>query len=437
MTARRRRVFALADQAVFALTSVAVVPVAASRTTAAEFGAFALLYGYYVLMLQLSQAAFAEPLLVQRTPAAARATLSGAAGGALLFSLAGAGTLPLLALLFQQTPLAPACIMAAALPGALLCDTLRLGLIAEGRTGSALAVDLFWGASQCVGLMAAARAGNSLSGLLLGFTASGVASATAAIAVAGVRPRPLQLRVWLRTYGTLSRSYLVEVLALATSTYATLYLLGHVAGLVAAGALRSAQTVLGPAALVANAVRVAVIVEYAKAAPGLTAAALRGRCLMTGAGLAGITALCAAAVFALPDEAGEALFGPSWSGALAVLPAMTAYRACSAAAVGPLAGLRALHQIRVVMWLRLSIAVLLPVGAVVGAKWAGAVGGTWGMAAVTAAELVGYTGALMLVPVTVSAEEPADRRSGVRDLPPQASAATTYARPPEGSAVQE
>ncbi|MCC3769105.1 hypothetical protein [Streptomyces sp. UNOC14_S4] len=396
-TARRADLLTLADQAVFSLSSATVLLVVTLRAPTAVLGAFCLLQGYCVCLLQLAQAAYAEPLLVRRPAslAAGRTTLTQAAGGSLAFALAGAAVLPLFATTALGISWTVAIPAAAALPALIVCDTIRLGLTAAGCPGRALTIDLFWGTVQCSCLALVLDFTSSLLWLTTAWSASALAAALLATATTGIRPRPAAL-AWWRSHGDLARPYLAEASALATSAYLALYLVGSIGGLESVAALRGAQSLLGPCSVAANAVRVAAIAACART--HLTMAALRHRCLLAAAALGGLTLLYGLAVLLFSHGGNIRALGPSAPVVLAVLPAMTVHRACSAAAVGPLAALRALHHQRALMYLRLLSALLLPLGACTGGLYDAAPGAAAGMASAAVISLLGHTVLLTTAP---------------------------------------
>ncbi|MBF6046108.1 hypothetical protein GO001_12850 [Streptomyces sp. NRRL B-1677] len=396
-TARRADLLTLADQAVFSLSSAAVMLVVTLRAHAAALGAFSLLQGYCICLLQLAQAAFAEPLLVQHPASLAtgRATLARAAGGSLAFGLAGAAALPLFATTALDISWAVTALAAAALPALVVCDTIRLGLTAAGHPGRALTIDLFWGSVQCTCLTFVLSFTGSLVWMTAAWSASALAAALLATAITRIRPRPTPL-AWWRSHGNLARPYLAEATALAGSTYLALYLVGSLGGLESAAALRGAQALLGPSAVAANAIRVAAISACARTRLAVTA--LRQRSLLAAVVLGGLTLLYGLAVLLFSRNGNMRLLGPSGPVILTVLPAMIVYRACSTAAIGPFAALRALHHQRALMRLRLLSALLLPLGACIGVLYDAAAGAATGMATAAALSLLGHAMLLTTAP---------------------------------------
>lgn len=384
-TTRRRRAWSLADQAASSLVNVTLIVLVASRVPTDTFGAFALLYGYYVLALQLSQAAFSEPLLVRfpqsRGEAAAAIRLSSSAAAA-LGVVAGVLLIPLSKVLFGG--LSPAAVvLAIALPLLLAQDALRLGLLAGGRPHLAFVTDVVWGISQCLLTLAVLTMSTELVWLMAGWVSGALATLVLSIVFARVIPKPSisALKAWLHTYGDLARPYFAEAAALAGSLYATLFFVEAFAGLAAVAALRAGQTLFGPANVVSNAVRVVAISEMSRlAAQG--ARRMAKPATLVAASLGVIGAATGFVAFMLPESLGHVLFGQTWELLAPLVFALTVQRVAAGAAIGPLTALRSLQKVRSLFVVRMVTAACTVAGGAIGAITAGAQGAAWGLAVV-------------------------------------------------------
>jgi hypothetical protein len=381
----RRSGWVMADYAVSAATNVLVTLTVARQVTGAEFGSFALLYGYYVLVLELSRAAFSEPLLI-RLPARAdqgRRRLGDSAGSAAVFGvLAAVALVPLAATVLGGLGVS-ALTIAVSLPGLLVQDALRVGFVALGQGRKALLNDLFWGVSQCaaLGLLTLLGVGSAALGAWAG---AGLAAAGLGLLQARAVPRVGALRGWMRDYGRLARPYVAEVATIAIATYAGMLTVGVVAGTAAVGALRAGTTMLGPVGLVCAAGRTVAISECSRIVAHAPCRLERmmlvlGACLTAAVGCWGLVTV------SLPASVGRELVGASWPGARAVLPALIVVQLMSAIVVTFGGAMRALEAIRAQLALRVLGGILTFLGLAVGATWQGAVGGAVGLAAVNVA----------------------------------------------------
>jgi O-antigen/teichoic acid export membrane protein len=377
----RRGGWTLADQIVSSGTNFTLVVLLARAMPAASFGAFVLLYGYYVVCIQLAQTAFAEPLLVRfpRDSDEARRALRDTSGAAVVFGLAGG-----VALLPLSVPLlggitAPVLVLAAVLPALLVQDTLRMGFIAAGQPRKAMVTDVAWGVSQCLATLGVLTVTTKLAWVLLAWAFGGLVATGLAMAQARVVPRVRSAPGWLREYGDLARPYIVEGVALTVSEYGTLLVVGRVAGLAAVGSLRIANALFGPAGVLIGAGRVIAIAELSRVAAYRPHRVGRGAILIA-LGLGTVGAVSGLVAMVLPGRIGASVFGSAWSTMVPLLPALTIYRIAQGAVMGPTSALRAVQAIRALFWLRLAAAAGLIAASALGARLAGAGGAATGLA---------------------------------------------------------
>jgi O-antigen/teichoic acid export membrane protein len=368
MKALGRTGWGLADHAICAGTNFLLLALVARRVPVAELGGFALVYGYYVLAVELSRAACGEPLLV-RQPRTGR-VIAAATGTALA---AGVAAGLLLALVW---PRPEALVLAVLLPGLLVQDAYRMVFLACATPQRAFAIDMVWAVGQCAGTLVVLQISTALVPVLLVWGLSGTVAALLAIALAPAAPRPWLAGEFVREYGMLARPYVVEAGALASAGYTVLLAVGGIAGLAAAGALRAAQTLLGPLNVVLGAARLLGIAELARATHRRT----QGVLSISGL-LAAVCAVAGLAVLTLPDRVGTWLLGEAWAAAVPLLAALTLQRVAQGAAVGFTCALRADEAVRSLLWLRLAAAATTVLGGVAGAAWGGAPGAAAGLAA--------------------------------------------------------
>ncbi|MEV6863448.1 hypothetical protein AB0M44_20890 [Streptosporangium subroseum] len=390
MTAARRGMWTLVDHVICSGSNFALMIIVAGNVSVVTLGEFALLYGFYVVAVELSRAAVSEPLLVRRPEgdAAVRRALADSSGSAAVFgALAGVLLLalsPFLIGLHWRSAVA----LALLLPALLVWDALRLAFIAIGWQRRAVLVDLVGGAVQIAATFAALHVSTGLGWLVAGWGLGGLIAAGLAMAQARTLPRLGAPRRWLREYGKLVRPYFVETGALSLAGYAVLIVLGHIAGPAAVGAWRAALTLFGPANVVMAAGRVAVVSELSR-----LKSAEQGRMLRsaTTAGLlCGAVGAAAGAVAAfLPESVGHALLGESWADVGPLIPAFTVLLIIEGLGLGPYGMLRAMERIRMLFILRVSVAGGRVLAVSAGAALAGVAG------AATASSLVEATGFLI------------------------------------------
>jgi O-antigen/teichoic acid export membrane protein len=380
----RRSGWVLADYGVSAATNMLLTVMVARNVTRAEFGVFAVLYGYYVLVVELSRATFSEPLLVRASTASHPSRrLADSAGAAAVFGAVAAMILVPLSVLLRGGLDSAALVLAMALPGLLVQDALRVGFIAIGQGAKSLANDLFWGATQVAALVLLFTAGAGLVWALAAWAGAGLAAAALAMAQARVMPRCTAVRGWWRDYGRLSRPYAVEVAVIATAAYAGTLAVGVVAGVAAVGALRAGNTLLGPVGLVCAAGRTIAISECRRAI-ARSPDRLVPTMLVIGGSLAAVAVCWGLVILSLPPSLGGRLVGSSWTTARAVLPPLVAVQFISAVVMTMGGAMRALEAVREQFTLRILGGALAFLGPTVGAAWSGAFGAAVGLATLNA-----------------------------------------------------
>lgn len=401
MTAARRGMWTLADHVICSGSNFALMVLVAGSVSVVTLGEFALLYGFYVVVVELSRAAVSEPLLVRRPEgeAAVRRALADSSGSAAVFgALAGVVLLAVSPFLIGAH-WRSALVLALLLPALLVWDAIRLAFIAIGRQRRAVLVDVVGGVVQVSAAFAALHVSTGLSWLVAGWGLGGLVAAVTATVQAGTLPRLTAPRRWLAEYGRLVRPYFVETGALSLAGYAVLIVLGHIAGPAAVGAWRAALTLFGPANVVMAAGRVAVVSELSRIRSKAPARMLRSA--VTAGLLCGAVGATAGTVAAfLPEPVGRALLGDSWAGVGPLIPAFTVLLVIEGLGLGPYGVMRATERVRMLFVLRVSVAGSRVLAVSVGAAVAGAAG------AATASSLVEATGfltALVLLTVVLTA----------------------------------
>jgi O-antigen/teichoic acid export membrane protein len=266
-----------------------------------------------------------------------------------------------------------------------LQDAYRFAFVATARPGRALETDLVWLVVQAAALGALAGTGQlSLSSVLLVWGGA----ATLALAVAWVRsqvaPDLLAARGWLQDQRDLWPRFTGELLALTGSWQLALLGLGLLAGLASVGALRAAQVLVGPLNVAFLAVPLVLVPESARWWRDGHGEPTRHAAWISSS-LAALAMGWGLVVLAIPGSLGRALLGASWSTARELVVPLTLVMATVGITLGALTGLRVLGAARESLRARVTTAMAVVLGIVIGGALAGAPGAAWGWVAATTA----------------------------------------------------
>lgn len=386
MTAGRRVVWGVIDQALSSATNFGGAVLAARVLSPDAFGAVAVTFAVYVLALGVSRAATSEPLAIRasgRGAEARRAAVRGALGAAGLLGVAAALVVAGVAAVLGGGTGAALLVLAALLPPLLVQDLCRHALVMDGRAGAAAANDGLW-LVLVVLSFAVGGAGLGAAGAVACWGTGALVGAVLGLVQLGVRPDVGVLR-WWHTHADLVPRYVAELLLVTGSAYVLSFGVAALAGLPEAGALRGAQVLLGPVQVLALGVGLQALPWLARRLPLDGPSAVRSGAVRISVGLVVATCAWAVLLLVLPASAGRALLGPTWDVAEPLLPALALVQLAAAASVGPVLGLKALADARSSLRNRLVVAPLaLAVGSV-GAVVAGSLGAATGLAVVNAA----------------------------------------------------
>jgi O-antigen/teichoic acid export membrane protein len=367
-------------QTTSSVASIALSVVAGSRLDVEEFGYFAFAFAGSMLLVGSVRAFTAEVLLFAQeehndTELRRRAG-SSLMAAALLLLLAIVPAAIVLSLIAGM-PLGMVCAAAICLP--VLHDFGRYALVASGRAGRALIIEL----PALVVLLIALASPGMWTGLF-GVALIWLISEAVAVAISLFvflpeitvgRARPLS---WLRENRLVGLHYLSDFWLTNGLTNGGVILVGAIAGPAAAGALRATQVLLTPTLLLTRGAALALAPELTRAAKVGNRRRIRiSVVLLAGATVATATG-AVLVVMVLPSEILEALLGDTASEAVSVLPAAAIALAASGTAIAAGLGLRALGLIRLAVRSKLytfpiSLAGLL-VGAVAGGAGASQIG---------------------------------------------------------------
>jgi len=336
-----------------------LLSVAVARTASpAQFGAFAIAFAATVLALTVARALIAEPLSITlpRGNSDRRAVSDGATGAALLLGL-GLGLVFVSVGLVIGADLGRLLIVFGCLqPAVLLQEVWRYIFVAEGNPRAAALNDSIWLAFTLVLLFLTQTTRVSFTDAIVLWGIGAAASAAFGAHQAGAVPRPRKARDFLARHRFYWSRIGPEQVVSASSWQIGLVLVATIAGLEAAGALRAAQTALGPAGVFISAASLALVPELARldAEDSSIAGWARASSFLLGS----LTVIAGVVLLNLPAVVGEWFLGSSWSAARAILPAMTLFLASTGINMGFLSGLRALGAVHRSLRVRLFMSPL-------------------------------------------------------------------------------
>ncbi|MFI7586789.1 hypothetical protein ACIB24_06915 [Spongisporangium articulatum] len=377
----RRVLWTFADQALSSLTNFAVTIVVAREVGADAFGAFALALLTFSFVIGLGRAIIGDPYVIRFSasdPAEAHEATRQATGGAFLYGLV-AGLVCLVAALVVPDADTSGGLLALAfcLPGMLVQDTWRFVFFAARRPAAATMSDLLWAVLQFTLLGVLIRGGHeSVFLLTLSWGLSATASAVLGIWQARAVPAVGSGFTWFRRTSDLNVRMGADFAFNQGFVNLAMYAVTGILGLVATGALRGAQTLLGPLNLFRSGLDSFVLPMMARrAAQGRS---LLGLVTATSAPATAVTAAWVVILFVLPDRWGRELFGASWDGAHTVMLGIGVVSLAQGVVLGASLGLKALRRADLLLKVTTWQAPGILLAGVVGAWGWGALGAAYG-----------------------------------------------------------
>jgi O-antigen/teichoic acid export membrane protein len=373
----------IADQALSSLTNAALSILVARSVDAHSFGAFAICFSAYSLVIGANRAFISDPLTIRFSDATSesfRSARSHAVAAAAAVG-AAASVILLVGALTQSGDLRYALLaLALTMPGLTMQDALRLSFITEGRPRAAAMSDFLWGVLQIGGVAVLLFADvSSVAVFVIVWGAAAGVAALYGMVRTKVLPAARGTRRWVREQLHLSGFFVAEF-TLATGSFQVAFLLVGAIGEVAdVGSLRGAQVLLGPLNVAFYGFTFFAVPELVRrrALPRRTHVA---SALALSASLLTLTLVWGVLLLQLPEAGGRQLLGDAWEGARPVMPVMTAWAAAVAASVGPICVLKAFGAARELFRLSLLLGTLLLSLGVLGAAEGGAEGAALGFA---------------------------------------------------------
>jgi hypothetical protein len=240
----------VADQALSSLTNFGVGICVARLLGTSELGAFSLAFVTYFVALNATRGLATDPLLVRYSgvdPASWRRAVRDATGMVIVVGLIlGACSLTAGMLLGGSLRLAFVSL-GLMLPGLLLQDSWRYSFFAARRGKLAFVNDLVWALTLVPALAIAVTTDHTdFFWLTLAWGGSALVAALVGAVQARLVPRPRGTTRWLREQHDLAFRYLGENLTVSGAYQLRTHGLSAIAGLAAAGSIRTAELLLGP-----------------------------------------------------------------------------------------------------------------------------------------------------------------------------------------------
>ena len=369
------------DQIISSLTNLSLSLVVARSVQAESFGAFSVAFIVFQVGVLVTRALVGQALSMRfsaREATVFRPAAAGATGAALLIGLVVGGICVVAGLVSDNLLGHVLVVIGVGLPGLLLQDTWRMVFFAQLRPARAAANDFLWMVLQ-VALVAAALVLHVKHVTIFVGIWSATAAAAALFGFIQFSMAPTLRRSWayLRAQWDITRFLMAELVVVQGSYQGALLAIGAIGTLSDVGALRGAMVLIGPVAILAVSITAFGIPELSRRrdlkhdGPKIAAVVSLG---MMAASVGWISVF-----LALPDSAGHALLGASWSNARAVLVPSMIYQLGLCASDGPALVIYALGKTRESFRLHAVFSVLLVVGALVGLELDGARGAALGM----------------------------------------------------------
>jgi O-antigen/teichoic acid export membrane protein len=343
----RRALWTFADQALSSLTNAALTVVVARAVGAEAFGAFALALLTFSFVIGLGRAMIGDPYVIRFSdadPAARHTATRQSSGAAVVFGLL-AGMLCAVAglLIPDQQSRGGLLALAISLPGLLLQDNWRYAFFAARRPAAATLNDAIWALLQfsLLGVLFV-RNVESVFWITMAWGMSALVAAAFGVLQIRAVPSVTSARRWFHLTRDLNVRMGIDFAFNMGAVNLAIYVITAVVGLVAAGALRAAQTLLGPLNLFRSGLDSFVLPMMARRA-GEGRSLLRLVTVTSGAATA-LTGVWVGVLLLLPTSIGEEVLGDSWAGARLVMIGSGIVAISQAVVLGASLGIKALRR---------------------------------------------------------------------------------------------
>lgn len=384
-----RASWSVVDQGLSALSNLLLSVIVARTLAASEFGAFAVAFLTFGLLVALTRAAIGQPLQITFSnvgPSAFTDVVRSALGSALLIGLVAGAVVAVVGLSLTSHTGNALLALAVCLPGLLVQDTARMAFFSSGRSDRAALNDGLWTALEfgALGLLLFSGLGD-VAVFILVWGGSATLAALVAILVLRAPPRLRGSLRWLLAQRALTGYLVAEHFLGEGLGQAGILMVGVVGSTADVGSLRAAQVLLGPLNILVTAALLFGVPEVSRRRDAMSPRSRSMLCWGLSGVMAAITVVYSALLLVLPDKIGVELLGETWTGAQTVMLAMCVFCLAIAAGVGPGVVLYGMGRARTTFGLNLLKAPILLALFAVGVWLWGALGAAWALAA---AELI-------------------------------------------------
>lgn len=378
-----RTAWGVTDQAISSLTNFGLGVLVARSVSVREFGAFALTFAAYAVVVNVGNGLISEPFLVRYSNVPEgkwRQAAATASGAALVLGVISSLVCVIVAIAVSGSVGGGFLALSLTLPGLVVQDTWRSLFFARRRGSMAFGNDVAWAAAffPVTIVLFRTEAGTVFS-LLSAWGAAGSFAAVVGCIQAKILPKPLDAWRWLSDQRSLATRFLAELMLWSGAQHLTIYGIGAVAGLEAVGGLRGAEMLLGPLYVLIVGVRIMAVPE-AIAASRISPERMRRKLLWLALVMAFVAVATGTAAALLPPRVGMAILGATWAAARPALVPVALFMAALSAAISATIGLRALAAPKRSLRAQMYAAPLVLAGGVTGAVFGSAAGGGTGMA---------------------------------------------------------
>lgn len=378
-----RTAWGVTDQAISSLTNFGLGVLVARSVSVREFGAFALTFAAYAVVVNVGNGLISEPFLVRFSSVPAdkwRQAAASASGAALVLGLISSLVCVSVGVAVNGSLGGGFLALSLTLPGLVVQDTWRTLFFARRKGSMAFCNDVAWAAAFFpVALVLFHSESGTVFSLMSAWGGAGSCAAIVGSVQAGVLPKPLAAWHWLSDQRYLATRFLAELTLWSGAQHLTIYAIGAVAGLEAVGGIRGAEMLLGPLYVLIVGVRVMAVPE-AITASTISRERMRRKLMWLAFAMGSVAVGTGTVASLLPPRVGMAILGATWATARPALVPVAVFMAALSAAISAMIGLRALAAAERSLRCQMYTAPLLLAGGVAGAAFGNAAGGGTGMA---------------------------------------------------------
>jgi len=379
----RRLSWNILDQVISSVTNAGLSVAVAKSVNAEQFGAFAVAFTVYSVVVLASRGLTGQPLSIRFSAApeseygeAGRASL----GATVMFGLV-AGATSLLSGLVISGPVGGALVaVGIGLPALLWQDSWRMVFFGQLNPRAATINDATWAGTQILAIGGLLLLGiRTAPALLLAWSGSAGVAALVGIAQTGWLPSFRTGWGYTRRHWDITKYLVGELLISQGGLQGGLLAVGVLGTVSDVGSLRAAMVILGPVAILSGSMSAFAVPELARRSTMSAPNRIRV-CYLTSLTLMLFSVLWATGLHALPDAVGQFILGDTWAGTQRVLLPQLAQQVGLLISVGPTIMCYALGRTKETFQINVVLSVLTVSGGTVGVMLGGAPGAGIGFA---------------------------------------------------------